>query len=257
MAEGGCGQRAGRAPPQPKLSILTACPPHTHTHTRTQILATTKSPPPTKPSLRPSTSRVRPVWGGGAGARARRKPRCVLDPPRPAPPHPPPPLLPAANSHKGLYPGWDTDLHYVVSLDFFHTAVAKMVPCGNLFEVRASQAPADRALAPSLPGLASPQRASLPPPTLRRPLRWWRTRCTWRCRPTARWAPTASRARPPAAACRGGQVRSGPGMGRQRGGGRGAGRRLAGAIAAARVAASADQRNGPLRAVCSHHVRLG
>ena len=171
--------------------------------------------------------------------------------------HPPPPLLPAANSHKGLYPGWDTDLHYVVSLDFFHTAVAKMVPCGNLFEVRASQAPADRALAPSLPGLASPQRASLPPPTLRRPLRWWRTRCTWRCRPTARWAPTASRARPPAAACRGGQVRSGPGMGRQRGGGRGAGRRLAGAIAAARVAASADQRNGPLRAVCSHHVRLG
>ncbi|KAL6770526.1 hypothetical protein ACKKBF_B31605 [Auxenochlorella protothecoides x Auxenochlorella symbiontica] len=40
---------------------------------------------------------------------------------------------------KGLYPGWDKDLHYVVSLDFFASPVARMVPCGNLFEVVASK----------------------------------------------------------------------------------------------------------------------
>eukprot|EP00887_Chlorella_sp_A99_P000674 scaffold5.g674.t1 len=36
---------------------------------------------------------------------------------------------------KGLYPGWDKDLHYVVSLDLFASPFAKTVPCGNLFEV--------------------------------------------------------------------------------------------------------------------------
>lgn len=36
-------------------------------------------------------------------------------------------------------PGWDKDLHYVVSLDFFVSPVARMVPCGNLFEVVASK----------------------------------------------------------------------------------------------------------------------
>jgi hypothetical protein len=41
----------------------------------------------------------------------------------------------SADSQKGLYPGWDSDLHYAVSLDFFKSPVVKMVPCGNLFEV--------------------------------------------------------------------------------------------------------------------------
>jgi hypothetical protein len=45
----------------------------------------------------------------------------------------------SASSQKGLYPGWDKDLHYVVSLDFFKTPVAKMVPCGNLFEIVAKK----------------------------------------------------------------------------------------------------------------------
>jgi hypothetical protein len=40
---------------------------------------------------------------------------------------------------KGLYPGWDKDLHYAVSLDFFKTPMVKMVPCGNLFEVRLAE----------------------------------------------------------------------------------------------------------------------
>lgn len=40
---------------------------------------------------------------------------------------------------KGLYPGWDKDLHYAVSLDFFKTPAVKTVPCGNLFEARAGQ----------------------------------------------------------------------------------------------------------------------
>lgn len=31
--------------------------------------------------------------------------------------------------------GWDKDLHYVVSTDFFKSPPAKTVPCGNLFEI--------------------------------------------------------------------------------------------------------------------------
>lgn len=42
-------------------------------------------------------------------------------------------------AHKGLYPGWDKDLHYVVSLDLFHSSFAKIIACGNLFEVVASK----------------------------------------------------------------------------------------------------------------------
>ncbi|KAL4423249.1 hypothetical protein ABPG77_000041 [Micractinium sp. CCAP 211/92] len=40
---------------------------------------------------------------------------------------------------KGLYPGWDKDLHYAVSLDFFKTPAVKTVPCGNLFEIVAKK----------------------------------------------------------------------------------------------------------------------
>lgn len=45
----------------------------------------------------------------------------------------------SASSQKGLYPGWDKDLHYAVSLDFFKSPVQKMVPCGNLFEIVAKK----------------------------------------------------------------------------------------------------------------------
>ncbi|KAL4860184.1 Vacuolar protein sorting/targeting protein 10 [Chlorella vulgaris] len=45
----------------------------------------------------------------------------------------------SADSQKGLYPGWDSDLHYAVSLDFFKSPVVKMVPCGNLFEIVAKK----------------------------------------------------------------------------------------------------------------------
>ncbi|GAB4816671.1 hypothetical protein N2152v2_003717 [Parachlorella kessleri] len=40
----------------------------------------------------------------------------------------------SSSSQKGLYPGWDKDLHYVVSTDFFKS-VKKQIPCGNLFEI--------------------------------------------------------------------------------------------------------------------------
>lgn len=43
---------------------------------------------------------------------------------------------PGGRSAGGLYPGWDADLHYAVSLDFFASfPLARVVPCGNLFEV--------------------------------------------------------------------------------------------------------------------------
>ena len=32
------------------------------------------------------------------------------------------------------FAGWDKDLHYVVSTDFFQS-VTKQIPCGNLFEI--------------------------------------------------------------------------------------------------------------------------
>lgn len=48
-------------------------------------------------------------------------------------------VYPGASSRKGLYPGWDQDLHYVVTLDLFASAFAKIIPCGNLFEVVANK----------------------------------------------------------------------------------------------------------------------
>ena len=37
---------------------------------------------------------------------------------------------------KGPYPGWDKDMHFVVSTDFFKTKPRNIVPCGNQFEVK-------------------------------------------------------------------------------------------------------------------------
>jgi hypothetical protein len=37
---------------------------------------------------------------------------------------------------KGPYPGWDKDIHFLVSTDFFKTKPRNIVPCGNQFEVR-------------------------------------------------------------------------------------------------------------------------
>jgi hypothetical protein len=39
---------------------------------------------------------------------------------------------------KGPYPGWDKDMHFVVSTDFFKTRPRNIVPCGNQFEVSGS-----------------------------------------------------------------------------------------------------------------------
>ena len=36
---------------------------------------------------------------------------------------------------KGPYPGWDKDMQFVVSHDFFKSTHRKLVPCGNQFEV--------------------------------------------------------------------------------------------------------------------------
>ena len=56
-------------------------------------------------------------------------------------------------AHRGLYPGWDKDIHYIVSLDLFQSDFAKVVPCGNIFEVVSHKvyvaAPSDCPLDPS------------------------------------------------------------------------------------------------------------
>lgn len=36
---------------------------------------------------------------------------------------------------KGLYPGWDKDIHFVRSDDFFKSQHTKLASCGNQFEV--------------------------------------------------------------------------------------------------------------------------
>ena len=36
---------------------------------------------------------------------------------------------------KGLYPGWDKDIHFVRSDDFFSSQHTKLASCGNQFEV--------------------------------------------------------------------------------------------------------------------------
>ena len=36
---------------------------------------------------------------------------------------------------KGLTPGWDKDMHFVHSTDFFKSAHTKLAACGNQFEL--------------------------------------------------------------------------------------------------------------------------
>ena len=36
---------------------------------------------------------------------------------------------------QGPYPGWDKDIHFVASHDFFKSAHNKLVSCGNQFEL--------------------------------------------------------------------------------------------------------------------------
>lgn len=48
-------------------------------------------------------------------------------------------VYPGTAAHKGFYPGWDKDIHYVVTLDLFASPLAKIIPCGNLFEVVAGK----------------------------------------------------------------------------------------------------------------------
>ena len=40
-----------------------------------------------------------------------------------------------ADQMKGLYAGWDKDVHFVASEDFFQTPETKTVPCGVQFEI--------------------------------------------------------------------------------------------------------------------------
>ena len=40
-----------------------------------------------------------------------------------------------AEHMKGLTPGWDKDMHFVHSTDFFKSAHTRLVACGNQFEV--------------------------------------------------------------------------------------------------------------------------
>ncbi len=41
---------------------------------------------------------------------------------------------------KGPRPGWDKDMHFVRSADFFRSAHSKLVSCGNQFELIGAQA---------------------------------------------------------------------------------------------------------------------
>ena len=64
---------------------------------------------------------------------------------------------------KSLYPGWNRDLHYVVSLDLFRSPPARTIPCGNLFEVVAGKVflavPSDCPLGPDGKARAVPKRS--------------------------------------------------------------------------------------------------
>lgn len=99
------------------------------------------------------------------------------------------------------------------SLDFFKSPVQKMVPCGNLFEVRWSHvgsasirgwgsAAGCCVLRDKL--LMAPQ--PCPCNVLWLSCRLWPRRCTWRCPPTARWAQMARPARRPRPASLAAQV---------------------------------------------------
>ena len=46
----------------------------------------------------------------------------------------------SAAAMKGPRPGWDKDMHFVRSADFFRSAHAKLVSCGNQFELIGAQA---------------------------------------------------------------------------------------------------------------------
>ena len=46
----------------------------------------------------------------------------------------------SAATMKGPKPGWDKDMHFVMSGDFFRSAHRKLVSCGNQFELIGSQA---------------------------------------------------------------------------------------------------------------------
>ena len=50
----------------------------------------------------------------------------------------------SAATMKGPKPGWDKDMHFVMSGDFFRSAHRKLVSCGNQFELIGSQAGARR-----------------------------------------------------------------------------------------------------------------
>lgn len=50
----------------------------------------------------------------------------------------------SAATMKGPKPGWDKDMHFVMSGDFFRSAHRKLVSCGNQFELIGSQAGAPR-----------------------------------------------------------------------------------------------------------------
>ena len=60
----------------------------------------------------------------------------------------------SAATMKGPKPGWDKDMHFVVSSDFFRSAHRKLVSCGNQFELIGSQAGA-----PARPCAQQPTRA--------------------------------------------------------------------------------------------------
>ena len=45
----------------------------------------------------------------------------------------------SATSMKGPKPGWDKDMHFVMSSDFFRSAHKKLVSCGNQFELIGAQ----------------------------------------------------------------------------------------------------------------------
>jgi sortilin len=68
----------------------------------------------------------------------------------------------SARHMKGPYPGWDKDMHFVASHDFFRSAHAKVASCGNQFEVVGRTLylamPADCPVHPD--GSARPKRAA-------------------------------------------------------------------------------------------------
>lgn len=48
-------------------------------------------------------------------------------------------LSQGSHGHRGLTPGWDADLHFVVTLDLFASPFAAVIACGNQFEIIAGK----------------------------------------------------------------------------------------------------------------------